>query len=66
MNGLAKVVFLAVCAIIGRYACCGSIPLRCLIVEGEGGVSPVSAEAVSNKVGEINRIFRQAFTDVWL
>lgn len=61
MNGRIVKKALVVCfAFWGRCACCAPIPLRCLIVGGDGGVLPVSAETVSNKVNEVNRIFRQA------
>ena len=61
MNGwINKNAFVVCFVILWRCAYCVPIPLRCLIVGGEGGALPVSAETVSNKVNEVNRIFRQA------
>ena len=61
MNGwINKNAFVVCFVILWRCAYCVPIPLRCLIVGGEGGVLPVSAETVSNKVNEVNRIYRQA------
>lgn len=61
MNGwMGKNALIACFVFLGQCARCEPIPLRCLIVGGDGGVLPVSAETVSNKVNEVNRIFRQA------
>ena len=58
--GVVKLALIACFMVLGKCACCSPIPLRCLIVGSDGGAVPVSAETVSNKVDEVNRIFRQA------
>ena len=58
--GVVKLALIACLMVFGKCACCSPIPLRCLIVGSDGGAVPVSAETVSNKVDEVNRIFRQA------
>ena len=60
MSMHSRSVVMLICLLICGMCAYGSpIPLRCAIVGSDANLSPISVEVISNKITEVNRIFRQ-------